>query len=139
MDILKFVQTYCAGFKLSSRTNSQFGVLAFDLGDVSAAHPPKEQNYTTVNDEVVEGQPSGPWSVQVRSWKPVVELVVENGKYKVDKNGELIAKSYGEKEIICSERWLLAGLPRYLEAYYGIQALPFVGFIILNDDALYQV
>ena len=119
MDILDFARLYCSDLHLAKKTKAQFGVLAFDLGEVAPdPHPPERRAYTEVKERISDTGPSGPWIVQNRKWSPVETLVVQDGAYALDRQGDYRADTYGRRETICSERWLLGGLAGYLKPYF---------------------
>src|SRR5262249_55540929 len=104
----------------AKKTKSQYGVLAFDLGQAAPGpHPPECKLVTVVNDRIDAASPSGPWIVQTRNWSPVQTLVVKDGSYALDRQGDYRAETYGKSEKICSERWLLGGLAGYRKPYYA--------------------
>ena len=111
LDILDFVRLYCSDLHLAKKTKAQFGVLAFDLGEVAPdSHQPERRAYTEVKEGIGDTGPSGPWIVQNRKWSPVETLAVQDGAYALDRQGDSRAGTYGRRETICSERWLLGGL-----------------------------
>jgi hypothetical protein len=65
LDILDFVRLYCSDLHLAKKTKVQFGVLAFDLGEVAPdPHQPERRAYTEVKEGIGDTGPSGPWIVQ---------------------------------------------------------------------------
>jgi hypothetical protein len=120
MDILDFVRQFCTDLQLAKKTKYQYGVLAFDLGEVGPdPHAPECKPVTVVDERIGAAGPSGPWVVQNRNWSPVDTLVVKEGSYALDKKGDYRAETYGKSEKICSERWLLGGISGYLKPYYA--------------------
>ena len=120
MDILEYVRQFCTDLQLAKKTKYQYGVLAFDLGQIAPdPHPPECKPVTVVDDRFDAVGPSGPWVVQNRNWSPVETLVVKDGSYALDRQRDCRAETYGKSEKICSERWLLGGLSGYLKPYYA--------------------
>jgi hypothetical protein len=121
MDILTFVRQFCSDLKLVKKTKYQYGVLAFDLGEVGPnSHPPEFKSVAVADDRVNAAGPSGPWIVQNRNWSPVAAPVIRDGNYALDRQGDYRAETYGKSEKICSERWLLGGLSGYLKSYVSV-------------------
>jgi hypothetical protein len=122
MDILEYTRQFCSGLQLAKKTKYQFGVLAFDLGEIGPdPHPPKFECVTAANFKIGAAGPSGPWIVQNQHWTPVMTLAVDkDGNYaREKKSGDYRVGSHAESgETICSERWLLGGLSGYLKPYF---------------------
>lgn len=117
MDIFNLVSDLKKYIKMSGKTNSQFGIIVFDIDELRLEDLNLKEG-SIINDEPEALSPFGPWFVQTHSWAPVKELVTRrDGSYALDKNGEHIAKSHGHRETICSERWLLGGFTAYLKKY----------------------
>jgi hypothetical protein len=90
MDILEYVRQFCTDLQLAKKTKYQYGVLAFDLGEVGPnPHPPDFKPVTVVDDRVEAAGPSGPWIVQSRNWSPVGTLVAKDGSYALDRRGTI--------------------------------------------------
>ena len=119
MNVGEYVGLHMSGLRLSRATEQQFGVLAFDLGEVGPdPHPPPLVAQSSLDDRPSSGSPSGPWGVQVRQWRPALTLAeAGDGAYRLDKHGDLLVAEYGSPSKICSERWLLGGLSGYLRRY----------------------
>jgi hypothetical protein len=128
VNILEYVRHCFPSPQLSGKTQDQFGVLAFDLGEVGPnPRPPPIQVQRTVQDKdhpSAAVSPSGPWAVQVRNWSSALKLqTTPEGTYKLDKpkrgkEPDYLIASYGSRSKICSERWLLGGLTGYLKRYH---------------------
>jgi len=138
LDILDFVRLYCSDLHLAKKTKAQFGVLAFDLGEVAPdSHQPERRAYTEVKEGIGDTGPSGPWIVQNRKWSPVETLAVQDGAYALDRQGDSRAGTYGRRETICSERWLLGGLAGYPKAVRsGVWPVPAISLGLYGHDAL---
>jgi hypothetical protein len=105
---------------MSNRTEKQFGVLAFDLGEIGPnSHPPQVKSYTQITHNISDSGPSGPWIIQTNYWRPVWSLSeTPEGYNRLDRHGDYIPESFGSRENIHSEKWLMGGLNGYLETYH---------------------
>lgn len=107
MDILEYTRQFCSGLQLAKKTKYQFGVLAFDLGEIGPdPHPPKFECVTAANFKIDAAGPSGPW-IKTETMREKRNRVITEWGATLK-----VAKPSARK------RWLLGGLSGYLKPYF---------------------